>query len=93
VKSRLRFPLKCWTPRAPCAHGSALSVRISATDWADGGTTEADLFEIARALRAHGADIVDCSAGGVVPHQQPVYGRMFQCTWRTLCATRPVCPP
>ncbi|MBI5495254.1 MAG: FAD-dependent monooxygenase [Deltaproteobacteria bacterium] len=79
VKGRLRFPLEVLdAARAVWPTDRPLSVRISATDWAEGGTSDADLREIARALRAHGADIVDCSAGGVVPHQQPVYGRMFQ---------------
>jgi anthraniloyl-CoA monooxygenase len=33
---------------------------------------------IARLFKAAGADIIDCSSGQVVPHQQPVYGRMYQ---------------
>ena len=55
-----------------------MSVRISATDWAPGGLSEADLLAIARAFKAAGADLVDVSTGQVVPEQKPVYGRMDQ---------------
>jgi anthraniloyl-CoA monooxygenase len=55
-----------------------LSVRISASDWAQGGLSEADLIQIARALVAGGADILDISSGQTVPTQKPVYGRMWQ---------------
>jgi anthraniloyl-CoA monooxygenase len=53
-------------------------VRISAVDWAPGGTEPTDAVEIARLLRAHGCDIVDVSAGQTVPNAKPVYGRQFQ---------------
>jgi anthraniloyl-CoA monooxygenase len=55
-----------------------MSVRISATDWAEGGMTPGDAVEVARLLKAHGCDIVDVSAGQTVPEQKPVYGRLFQ---------------
>lgn len=44
-----------------------LSVRISATDWAEGGWTIDDSVELARALRGHDVDIIDVSSGGMVP--------------------------
>jgi 2,4-dienoyl-CoA reductase-like NADH-dependent reductase (Old Yellow Enzyme family) len=44
-----------------------LSLRISATDWAEGGWTIDDSVELARALRGHGIDIIDVSSGGMVP--------------------------
>ena len=47
-----------------------VSVRISATDWADGGWTIDDSVELARKLREHGVDIVDVSSGGLVPQAQ-----------------------
>ena len=55
-----------------------LSVRISASDWAPGGTTPEDVVAIARALHAHGADIIDVSAGGTVPEGKPIGGRLYQ---------------
>lgn len=55
-----------------------MSVRISATDWVDGGITGADAVHIARAFVEAGADIIHVSAGQTTPDAQPVYGRMFQ---------------
>jgi 2,4-dienoyl-CoA reductase-like NADH-dependent reductase (Old Yellow Enzyme family) len=42
-----------------------LFVRISATDWVDGGWTPADSVQLATMLRQHGVDLVDCSSGGI----------------------------
>jgi anthraniloyl-CoA monooxygenase len=55
-----------------------MSVRISATDWAPGGLTGEDLMALTRALKEAGCDMIDCSTGQTVPHQKPVYGRMYQ---------------
>jgi len=53
-------------------------VRISATDWADGGLTDDDLLTMTRAFKDAGADLIDVSTGQTVPWQKPVYGRMWQ---------------
>ena len=53
-------------------------MRISAHDWVEGGITPDDAVEIARAFKAAGADLIDCSSGQVSKKQQPVYGRMYQ---------------
>ena len=55
-----------------------MSVRISAHDWVEGGITPDDAVEIARAFKAAGADMIDCSSGQVSKKEKPVYGRMFQ---------------
>ena len=55
-----------------------MSVRISATDWHEAGTTGDDAAEIARAFKAAGADLIDVSAVQTTPDAKPVYGRMFQ---------------
>ncbi len=47
-----------------------LSVRISATDWADGGWTIDDSVQLARFLRGRNVDLIDVSSGGMVPHAQ-----------------------
>ena len=79
ITGRLRFPLEvlaavrgAWPPQRP------ISVRISAHDWAEGGLSDADLIEIARALQRSDADLIDVSSGQTVPWQKPVYGRMWQ---------------
>jgi anthraniloyl-CoA monooxygenase len=78
-ENRLRFPLevframrKAWPADKP------MSVRISATDWVEGGITGDDAVEIARAFQREGVDLMDVSAGQTSIRAQPVYGRMFQ---------------
>jgi anthraniloyl-CoA monooxygenase len=79
VRGRLRFPLEVLRAvRAEWPADKPLSVRISATDWAEGGLSEADLLSIVRALRDAGIDLIDVSSGQTVPWQKPVYGRMWQ---------------
>lgn len=46
-----------------------LWVRVSATDWADGGWTIDECVQLARWLRDDGIDLIDCSSGGNVPYQ------------------------
>ena len=79
LENRLRFPLEVFDAvRAVWPEGKPMSVRISATDWVDGGTNLDDSVLMARAFADHGADIVDVSTGQVSPDQKPVYGRMYQ---------------
>ena len=79
IHGRLRFPLEVLEAvRAEWPAHKPLSVRISATDWADGGLTDDDLLTITRAFKDAGADLIDVSTGQTVPWQKPVYGRMWQ---------------
>lgn len=79
VENRLRYPLEVFSAmRAVWPADKPMSVRISATDWMEDGFTPDDAVIVARALKDAGCDIVDVSAGQVVPDQQPVYGRLFQ---------------
>ena len=79
VANRLRFPLEVLVAvRAAWPADRPLSVRLSASDWAEGGLEERELLEIARAMKAAGADILDLSSGQTVSWQRPVYGRMYQ---------------
>jgi len=76
---RLRYPLEVFAAvRAAWPAGRPMSVRISAHDWVEGGIAPADAVVIARAFKAEGADLIDCSSGQVSANQQPVYGRMYQ---------------
>nr|MDQ2735564.1 bifunctional salicylyl-CoA 5-hydroxylase/oxidoreductase [Pseudomonadota bacterium] len=79
LANRLRYPIEVfqamrevWPKELP------ISIRISAHDWVEGGITPDDAVEIARAFKAAGADLIDCSSGQVSKLQQPVYGRMYQ---------------
>ncbi|WP_263731123.1 NADH:flavin oxidoreductase/NADH oxidase [Cellulomonas sp. SG140] len=47
-------------------------VRLSATDWTDGGLTVDDVAEVAAGLAGRGVDLIDVSTGGNVPAQIPV---------------------
>lgn len=79
LENRLRYPLEVFAAvRAAWPQDKPLSVRISAHDWVEGGTTPQDAVEIARAFKAAGADMIDCSSGQVSKREKPVYGRMFQ---------------
>ena len=79
LQNRLRFPLEVFDAvRAVWPEDRPISVRISATDWAPGGLSEADLIGLARALHEHGCDLVDVSTGQTVVDSEPDFGRMFQ---------------
>jgi 2,4-dienoyl-CoA reductase-like NADH-dependent reductase (Old Yellow Enzyme family) len=45
-----------------------LFVRVSATDWAEGGWNIDECVELARWMQQDGVDLIDCSSGGTVPH-------------------------
>jgi 2,4-dienoyl-CoA reductase-like NADH-dependent reductase (Old Yellow Enzyme family) len=53
--------------RAAVPEAVPVLVRVSATDWVEGGWTPDETVELARALKALGVDLVDCSSGGLVP--------------------------
>ena len=55
-----------------------LFVRISAHEWAEGGHTINDSVEVAKLLKAHGADLIDCSSGAVVREQKIVIEKNYQ---------------
>jgi 2,4-dienoyl-CoA reductase-like NADH-dependent reductase (Old Yellow Enzyme family) len=66
--ARVRFPLevvravrRVWPSHLP------VFVRISATDWVEGGWDLQQSIELARLLKEAGVDLVDCSSGGIVP--------------------------
>ncbi len=79
LENRLRYPLEIFRAmRSAWPEDRPMSVRISATDWVDGGITADDAVEIARAFKAAGADLIDVSTGQTSREAKPVYGRMFQ---------------
>ena len=55
-----------------------MSVRVSATDWVEGGVTGEDAVAVARAFVAAGVDIIHVSTGQTSIEAKPVYGRMYQ---------------
>lgn len=47
-------------------------------DWVEGGIMPDDAVVIAKAFKAAGADLIDCSSGQASKKEKPLYGRMFQ---------------
>jgi 2,4-dienoyl-CoA reductase-like NADH-dependent reductase (Old Yellow Enzyme family) len=64
--------------RSSWPKGAPLFVRISATDWVDGGWDMRQSVELARGLKELGVDLVDCSSGGTVPHAEIPVGPGYQ---------------
>jgi len=58
-----------------------LFVRISATDWVDGGWSEDDSVELAKILKSNGVDVIDCSSGGNSSLQKIPVGPLYQVTF------------
>jgi len=63
---------KTWPPGYP------LFVRVSATDWAEGGWSVEDTIRLAALLKDLDVDVIDCSSGGLVPQQQIPAGPGYQ---------------
>ncbi|MEV4884610.1 NADPH dehydrogenase NamA [Chitinophaga sp. CC14] len=55
-----------------------LLLRISATDWAEGGWTPEESVKLAAIVKEKGVDLVDCSSGGLAAHQQIKVGPLYQ---------------
>jgi 2,4-dienoyl-CoA reductase-like NADH-dependent reductase (Old Yellow Enzyme family) len=69
--NRVRFPLEVFDAvRAVWPADRPLGVRVSATDWVEGGWAPEDAVELARRLKARGCDWLDVSSGGVSPAQR-----------------------
>jgi 2,4-dienoyl-CoA reductase-like NADH-dependent reductase (Old Yellow Enzyme family) len=68
---RVRFPLEVFDAvRAAWPEPKPLGVRISSTDWVEGGWTPEESIELSRCLVARGCDWIDASSGGVSPAQK-----------------------
>ena len=79
VENRLKFPLRVFTEmRKAFNPDKPMSVRISASDWAENGISELDVIQIATAFKDAGADIINVSTGNTVENQKPLVGRMWQ---------------
>jgi len=77
LTNRARYPLEVLDAVREVWSGP-LSVRVSATDWVEGGFDDDDAVAFARMLAEHGADLVDVSTGQTTPDARPAYGRSYQ---------------
>ncbi len=72
TKKRRRFAVEvAKSIRAHWPEKYPLAFRLSATDWLDGGVEVEDTVETAKALKAAGVDIIDCSTGGIGGKDRP----------------------
>jgi 2,4-dienoyl-CoA reductase-like NADH-dependent reductase (Old Yellow Enzyme family) len=79
LENRMRFPLRlaktlrdAWPDHLP------VFVRISCTDWVDGGWDLAQSIEFCRRLKRLGVDLIDCSSGALLPGAKIPAGPGFQ---------------
>jgi 2,4-dienoyl-CoA reductase-like NADH-dependent reductase (Old Yellow Enzyme family) len=78
-ENRMRFPLEVFDAvRAVWPGDRPLGVRISSTDWVEGGWDIDDSVVLAHGLKARGCDWIDCSGGGVSPQQKIPLGPGYQ---------------
>ena len=71
LENRMRFPLETFEAvRAAWPEDKPLGVRVSATDWVDGGWDVDECVVLARELKALGCDFIDVSSGGLHPAQK-----------------------
>jgi 2,4-dienoyl-CoA reductase-like NADH-dependent reductase (Old Yellow Enzyme family) len=79
LENRMRFPLqvaeavrKVWPSKWP------VFVRISASDWVEGGWDVPQSIELAKRLKDIGIDLIDCSSGGIVSYAKISAGPGYQ---------------
>ncbi|MCL4478008.1 MAG: NADH:flavin oxidoreductase/NADH oxidase [Deltaproteobacteria bacterium] len=79
LENRMRMPLqvaqlvrKLWPDNLP------VFVRVSSTDWVDGGWDIAQAIKFAHKLKEYGIDLIDCSSGGLVPYAVVPEGPGYQ---------------
>ena len=79
LENRMRFVLETFSAmRAAWPAEKPMGIRVSATDWVEGGWTPEDTVVLARELKKLGCDYMDCSSGALDPRQQLPLGPGYQ---------------
>ncbi len=79
LENRMRFPLAVFDAvRAAFPHDRPVGMRVSATDWVEGGWDLAQTIVFANELKSRGVDWIDASSGGVSPLQKIPLGPGYQ---------------
>ena len=79
LENRMRFPLQVFEAvRAAFPADRPVTVRVSGTDWADGGWDLENTVQFARALEARGCSAIHVSSGGLTPQQKIPVGPSYQ---------------
>ena len=84
LENRMRFPLEVFDAvRAAFPASKPVGLRLSATDWVEGGWDLEQTLVFAKALQKRGVDWIDVSSGGLSPHQKIVLGSGYQVPFAT----------
>jgi 2,4-dienoyl-CoA reductase-like NADH-dependent reductase (Old Yellow Enzyme family) len=79
LENRMRFPIRvARAVRQAFPAERPVFVRISATDWAEGGWDLPQSIELSKLLKKEGVDLIDCSSGGLVPNAKVPAGPGYQ---------------
>lgn len=79
IQNRIKFPLQVFQAmREVFTENKPMSVRVSASDWAENGITEDEIVFVSAAFKNAGADIINVSTGNTVSDQHAQIGRMWQ---------------
>ena len=79
LENRMRFPLEVFDAvRAAFPAERSVTMRVSGTDWADGGWDIEQTIAFARALETRGCNAIHVSSGGLTPHQRIPVGPSYQ---------------
>jgi 2,4-dienoyl-CoA reductase-like NADH-dependent reductase (Old Yellow Enzyme family) len=79
LENRMRFPLEVFAAvRKAVPTGMAVGIRVSATDWVDGGWDVEQTVTFGQALRELGCDFIHVSSGGLSPLQKIPLGPGYQ---------------
>ena len=71
LENRMRFPLELFAAmRAAWPADKPMGIRVSATDWVDGGWTPEETVLLAKELKSRGMDYMDVTTGGLSPLQK-----------------------
>jgi NADPH2 dehydrogenase len=77
LSNRMRYPLEVFAA-VRAAYSGVLGIRVSASDWVDGGLTADEVTTFAQQLKALGCDFVHVSSGGLSPQQKIAIGPGYQ---------------
>lgn len=78
-ENRVRFTIETATKvRKAWPQDLPMSVRLSCSDWADGGWTIEESIELSKQLKSLGVDLIDCSSGAGTPHAKIPVGANYQ---------------
>ncbi|MES3054377.1 NADH:flavin oxidoreductase/NADH oxidase [Sphingomonas faeni] len=79
LENRMRFPLEVFDAVRAAFHAErAVTMRVSGTDWAEGGWDSDQTVAFAKALEARGCSAIHVSSGGITPAQQIPVGPSYQ---------------